>query len=376
MIVSLVDRDHRHAARVLRPAFRATRVPPIAAVREGSVLPPSAVRPLRRRAVVASSVCRDPRLARRRASRRLRSARGLDAPVMRLASCSRLASLAPVHRRRDGRAACVYPIRSPLIARPSRASRRPRRRRRPRARCERRCATPSRPRWTAAALMIGLALVTFVAVLAQGSSRVRERGQAAVQRRLRADVPERLHADRRSTRWRRCASSRGDHGVAGVRAGRRRGRSASSSTSTAVDPGISQMISIDVEGRLDSIARRRSARRARSSTRPSRRSTTSRSARRSSSRRPTARRSTCGQRRSSTPPQGGSPFGSVTISAATFDSNFPNPQNVFTLVNIARRRHAGEHGAARQRARRPSPTRRSRRRSSSSTTRSRASTSC
>ena len=33
-------------------------------------------------------------------------------------------------------------------------------------------------------------------------------------------------------------------------------------------------------------------------------------------------------------PKGGSPFGSVTTSAATFDANYPNPQNVFTLVNI------------------------------------------
>ena len=33
-------------------------------------------------------------------------------------------------------------------------------------------------------------------------------------------------------------------------------------------------------------------------------------------------------------PKGGSPFGSVTTSAATFDANFPNPQNVFTLINI------------------------------------------
>jgi len=34
------------------------------------------------------------------------------------------------------------------------------------------------------------------------------------------------------------------------------------------------------------------------------------------------------------PPKGGSPFGSVTMSAATFDANYPKPQNVMTLVNI------------------------------------------
>jgi putative ABC transport system permease protein len=33
-------------------------------------------------------------------------------------------------------------------------------------------------------------------------------------------------------------------------------------------------------------------------------------------------------------PKGGSPFGSVTTSAATFDAVYPNPQNIFTLINI------------------------------------------
>jgi putative ABC transport system permease protein len=34
------------------------------------------------------------------------------------------------------------------------------------------------------------------------------------------------------------------------------------------------------------------------------------------------------------PPKGGSPFGGVTMSAATFDANYPKPQNLMTLVNI------------------------------------------
>src|SRR6266536_1958294 len=34
------------------------------------------------------------------------------------------------------------------------------------------------------------------------------------------------------------------------------------------------------------------------------------------------------------PPKGGSPFGSVTMSAATFDANYAKPQNLMTLVNI------------------------------------------
>jgi putative ABC transport system permease protein len=34
------------------------------------------------------------------------------------------------------------------------------------------------------------------------------------------------------------------------------------------------------------------------------------------------------------PPKGGSPFGSVTMSAATFDANYPKAQNLMTLINI------------------------------------------
>ena len=34
------------------------------------------------------------------------------------------------------------------------------------------------------------------------------------------------------------------------------------------------------------------------------------------------------------PPKGGSPFGDLTMSAATFDANFPKPQNLMTLINI------------------------------------------
>jgi putative ABC transport system permease protein len=34
------------------------------------------------------------------------------------------------------------------------------------------------------------------------------------------------------------------------------------------------------------------------------------------------------------PPKGGSPFGSVTMSTATFDANYSKPENVMTLINI------------------------------------------
>jgi putative ABC transport system permease protein len=34
------------------------------------------------------------------------------------------------------------------------------------------------------------------------------------------------------------------------------------------------------------------------------------------------------------PPKGGSPFGAVTMSAATFDANYTKPQNLMTLINV------------------------------------------
>ena len=49
------------------------------------------------------------------------------------------------------------------------------------------------------------------------------------------------------------------------------------------------------------------------------------------------------------PPQGGSPLGTVTTSSAAFDSVYPNPQNVFAFVAHAGRRDRREHRAAERR---------------------------
>ena len=47
------------------------------------------------------------------------------------------------------------------------------------------------------------------------------------------------------------------------------------------------------------------------------------------------------------PPAGGSPFGPVTISTATFDKHLHDPKNIFTFVDDAGRRDRGQHGGAR-----------------------------
>ena len=140
----------------LRPALRATRVPPIAAVREGALLPPSRlaqVRHARGRATIIGAVAlmliglfvsglstgiaaaRD----RRRRGRRCSSA----SRCSRRSSCRRSCRCSAGRRRRS--------------AAPRASSREGNSMR-----------NPARTASTASALMIGLALVTLVAVLAAG----------------------------------------------------------------------------------------------------------------------------------------------------------------------------------------------------------------
>ena len=139
----------------LRPALRATRVPPIAAVREGATLPPGRFARFRTPCRGAADGARL-RAARPRALR----ARDLD-DVLLLHGPRRAARL---HRRRAALGA-VRPRRSPASsawpatkfggAAGSLARDNARR-------------NPQRTASTAAALMIGLALVTLVAMLAAG----------------------------------------------------------------------------------------------------------------------------------------------------------------------------------------------------------------
>ena len=178
----------------LRPAIRATRVPPIAAVREGSVLPPS-------------------RFARFGPSSRWSSARGVArARLLRRLRHGGSTGAAPaaargrrargVRRRRDGRAELARPAR--LRARTA-------------------CAAvggvagdlarsnsmrnPSRTASTAAALMIGLALVTIVAVLGPGAQVASSRAPSAPSSTPITRSPRRTASRRRrSTRPTRCAS--------------------------------------------------------------------------------------------------------------------------------------------------------------------------
>ena len=116
---------------------------------------------------------------------------------------------------------------------------------------------PSRTASTAAALMIGLALVTTVSVLAAGpQARVRGRRRRRVPRRLRAHLPERLHARPRSTPRTRCASPGVATVVAGVRAGDGACVRQEPPASRGVEPGLSPGAAAEMEGGLRRLARR------------------------------------------------------------------------------------------------------------------------
>ena len=133
------------------------------------------------------------------------------------------------------------------------------------------CATPSGTASTAAALMIGLALVTLVAMLAAWHPRVvLRRGQQDLADRLRRHGAEQLLADPVASRTLRNAP--GSTQVVGVRAGEARFLGATH-PSTAVDPGASQVFNLDwihgSQAALDTLGAT-----APSSTRTSRRTTT------------------------------------------------------------------------------------------------------
>ena len=140
----------------LFPALRATRVPPIAAVREGATLPPSRLaRHVPRIAAAAIALGAGVIAVGLFAD-------GLGATADARAARGRVPR--PVRRRGDDldrarQAARLDPRLARLSASPARPAG---------SRARTRSAIPSRTAATAAALMIYLALVTFVAVIGQG----------------------------------------------------------------------------------------------------------------------------------------------------------------------------------------------------------------
>ena len=302
----------------LRPAVRATRVPPIAAVREGSILPPS--RFARFGPIVALVVCGVSLaliLYSSFGSGLTTGNRLILLGVGVLGFFIGVAMVAPTVARPLasvlGRPAQLIGGVSGTLAR-SNSMR-----------------NPGRTASTAAALMIGLALVTIVAVLAQG---IKAQFEDAVAAEFHADYALTSQDGFTPTSTASAEAVR-QSGVAtlvaGVRAGD--GRVAGKSLPVAgVDPGISKVLKLNWEdgtntdldtlGMTGAILTKGYAKNHDLTVGSPIRLET-----------PGAKFLNLRVHAIVAPPQGGSPLGTVTISSQAFDSVYPNPQNVFTFVN-------------------------------------------
>jgi putative ABC transport system permease protein len=319
VIVSLIVGTLVTLVASLRPALRATRVPPIAAVREGSILPPS--RFARFGPLAAVAVCAVSCALVGYGAFGSGLATGLRLVMLAVGVLGVFVGVTMVAPR------LVRPLASVLawpatriggvagdLAR-SNSMR-----------------NPSRTASTAAALMIGLTLVTTVAVLAQG---LRQSFEGAVK--------DEFHADYALTSQNTFTPTSTDSAtalrnsglatvVAGVRAGD--GRAFGKTVQvTGADVGLSKVIrlkwivgsdaSFDVLGAHGAIVDKAYAKSHHLEPGSPIRLET-----------PGGRFLDLKVQAIFDPPQGGSPFGTITTSASAFDSVYPNPQNLFAFADV------------------------------------------
>jgi putative ABC transport system permease protein len=317
IVVSLVLGTLVTLVASLRPAFRATSVPPIAAVREGAVVPPSRLSrfgPATALVVLAAGVgmvvygvlgdlAVAPRLLLLGVGvLALFLGVALNAPRL----VKPLASVLGWPATQVGGAAGE-------LAR------------------ENAMRNPSRTASTAAALMIGLALVTFVAILGQG---IRSSFEDAVDQLFVADyaitsentfTPLTVDAERASK------GSPVAVDVSGIRAGAARVLG-SSENLTAVEPNMAKVIHVDWKAGNDGV--------------PARLGTDGvfvdddyAKSKHLAFGEPLALQFPSGKtvrlkiEGIYDKPNGGSPFGPVTVSTQLFDANYSRPQNEMALIN-------------------------------------------
>ena len=228
---------------------------------------------------------------------------------------------------------------------------------------------PARTAATASALMIGLALVTFVAVLGQG---LRSSLGDAVERVVRADyvvtsddgvgplTPQAARA---------LATQPGVETVSGVRQGTANVFGSDESVA-GVDPAtIAQVVSFDWDERLRREPRRARRKRRRPPAATSPTSTTSASAAGSASQTAQGKRLELTVRGIYTPPTLDPILGPILVSQQTFDSTFERPQDALVARRRPRRAVRSEADGPRAGARGTSPRPSCRRRPSSPTSR-------
>jgi putative ABC transport system permease protein len=306
-------------AAALRPALRATRVPPVAAVREGAVLPPSRLArfgayPALATVTAATGLMLIGLLVSGLSTGQRLAAIGVGAAAMFIGVAMLAPRLVPPVTRVVGWPATKLGGSAGALARGNAAR------------------NPARTASTASALMIGLALVTLVGVLAAG---LRTRFESAVNQVFVANYAL-TSTDNFSPIDVASANALrrvpGVEVVSGVRGGT--GRAFGSRINvTGVAPDITKVIflkwqsgSPQTPGQLGLdgafVSKDYASQNHLRIGSPLAVET------------PTGTTLALAVRGVSDPPKGASPLGDVTISTTRFDQAYPNPQNLYTLVNV------------------------------------------
>jgi putative ABC transport system permease protein len=304
----------------LRPALRATNVPPIAAVREGAPLPPSRFARFGPPAALLTILAAVALmliglfLGGLSTAQRL-LAIGLGAAGMFVGVAMLAKLLVPPLASVLGWPATKIGGAAGKLARGN-AMR-----------------NPARTASTASALMIGLALVTLVSVLATG---LKSTFESSVNQLFRADYALTATNSFSPTSTASAEALRSVSGVqvvSDVRAGQGRAFGGVINVS-GVSPDISRVIDVKWQAGSPAVPGELGA----SGAFVSKDYASAQHLRVGS---PIAVETTAGKvmhldlRGIFAPPKGGSPFGDVTISTQRFDAEYQNPQNVVTFVNIA-----------------------------------------
>ncbi len=319
IVVSLLVGILITLAAAMRPALRATRVPPIAAVREGAVLPPSRLArlgsyPAAGTIVAAVALMLVGLFVSGLSTGQRLLAIGLGTLALFLGVAMLTPKLVPPLARVLGWPAARLGGSAGSLARGNAAR------------------NPTRTASTASALMIGLTLVTLVGVLAAG---LKARFQDSVNQVFVADYA--LTSSDNFTPIGVAAGKAlvgvpGVEVVSGVRAGQ--GRAFGSSvTVSGVAPNISKVISVKYQVGSPSTP----AQLGQSGAMISKDYATANNLHFGSPlsvRTPTGAVLYLRVLGVIAPPKGGSPFGDVTISTARFDATYQNPADVYTLLDI------------------------------------------
>ncbi len=303
----------------LRPALRATRVPPIAAVREGALLPPSRFARFSSQAaygtvIVATALLLVGLFVSSLSTAQRLLAVGLGALVLFLGVAMLAPKLVPPLVRVLGFPATRIGGATGVLARGNAAR------------------NPARTASTAAALMIGLALVTFVGTLAAG-----------LRTRFERDVNQVFIANYAVTASNNfapisLASARVlQHApavliVSSVRAGDARAFG-NRINLTGVDSSVNEVIAI----KWNEGGPRTPSQLGRDGAFVSSDFANQHHLRVGSAlsvQTPSGTMLYLFVRGITDPPKNASPYGPVTISTALFDANYPDPQNLFTFVNV------------------------------------------